>query len=191
MPDIASEAATPEAQDWQTEPASSSEAGEQAQAVKAEVLSEPPPPNFDKWRRFWIVPLWIGIGIAIIGGILMNWAYTASGEIGFWFFCASAPMLIGVLVIFSAYQSRTARWLHLRVQQAPGEKPQRIVLSFPLPLRLSMWFVRVFRHRIPQFQETNVDEILMAVDKTTSPDTPLYIEVDEGEKGEKVQIYIG
>jgi hypothetical protein len=44
---------------------------------------------------------------------------------------------------------------------------------------------------MPQFQQANLDEILQAVDDTTSPENPLYIEVDEGENGEKVQIYIG
>jgi hypothetical protein len=176
---------------WQVQADETTTPDDQPEILEPEVMTQPKPPDFDKWRRFWVVPLWIGVGIAILGGLLMNWALASTGGYGFWFFCATLPMLLGVLVIVLAWQSRTARWLHLRVQQAPGEKPQRIVLSFPLPLRITAWFMRTFRHRIPQMQETNFDEILQAVGESTSPETPLYIEVEEGGHGEKVQIYIG
>jgi hypothetical protein len=190
-PEAESKSAPSGLPDWQAEAAGAATPDDRPEVVEPEVMTQPKPPDFDKWRRFWVVPLWIGVGIAVLGGLLMNWALASTGGYGFWFFCATLPMLLGVLVIVLAWLSRTARWLHLRVQQAPGEKPQRIVLSFPLPLRLTAWFMRTFRHRIPQMQETNFDEILQAVGESTSPETPLYIEVDEGENGEKVQIYIG
>jgi hypothetical protein len=53
------------------------------------------------------------------------------------------------------------------------------------------WFVRTFKTRIPPLQEPSVDELLRALEENTSPDNPLYIEVDEGEHGERVQIFIG
>jgi hypothetical protein len=152
--------------------------------------SEPFDASMIYWRRWWMIPMWIGVGITVIGGLFMYLALRASG-IGFWFGCAWLPFLLGLAVMALAWGSRTARWLHLRVQQKPGERPQKIAISFPLPLRLTAWFLRVFGHRIPGLQNTSVDEIIMALGETTSPETPFYLEVDEGEDGEKVQIYIG
>jgi hypothetical protein len=40
-------------------------------------------------------------------------------------------------------------------------------------------------------REPSVDELLRALDENTSPDNPLFIEVAEGEHGERVQIFIG
>jgi hypothetical protein len=37
---------------------------------------------------------------------------------------------------------------------------------------------------------TNLDEVILALGKT-SPDQPFYVKVDEGEEGEKVEVYIG
>jgi hypothetical protein len=147
-------------------------------------------PDFDRWRRWWMLPLWVGVGITILGAWLMFAAQQSSG-LGFWFLCAWIPFAIGLLLIVIAWGSRTARWLHLRVQQQPGDWPRNIAISFPLPLRFTGWFMRTFRGRIPGLEDASIDELLTAVEHSTSPDTPIYIEVDDGENGEKVQIYIG
>lgn len=153
----------------------------------------PPEERFDpqklKWRNLWWIPMGVGVGILIIGALLMYWAWSASG-FGFWFACAWLPFLLGVAVVALAWSSRTARWLHLRVQQKPGEKPERITISLPLPLRLTAWFLRTFGDKIPHLGKTGLDEVILALE-ATSPETPFYLEVDEGANGEHVEIYIG
>lgn len=187
---------------WQSLPqaaefATAQEVGESSIPETGEVIDEIP--NFttaevgariDRLRRWWLIPLWVGIGITVLGGLLMYWAYQASG-LGFWFFCAWLPFLLGVAVLAFAVSSRTARWLHLRVRQKPGERPQTIAFSFPLPLRFAAWFVRNFGRYIPQLNRSGLDEMILALGRTTSSQMPLYIEVDEGDDGEQVQIYIG
>jgi len=146
--------------------------------------------SIDRWRRWWRIPLWVGVGITVIGSLLMFWAYQSTG-FSFWFGCAWLPFLTGLAVMVIAWGSRTARWLHLRVQQAPGNWPRTIAFSFPLPLRLAAWFVRTFGRFIPQLEPVGLDEMILALGRTTSTDTPFYVEVDEGENGERVQVYIG
>jgi hypothetical protein len=90
-----------------------------------------------------------------------------------------------------AWASRNSRWLHLRIHQKPGERPQTILLSFPLPLRVTAWFLRTFGRSIPQLKNSGVDELIQALEQNTVLADPFYIEVDEGEDGERVQIYIG
>lgn len=151
----------------------------------------PTAPDFYRWRRFWAYPFWAGVAVTILGSLLMFWAQQATG-MSFWFFCAGIPFTLGIVVMVLAWQSRSARWLHLRVQQKAGEWPKNFAISFPLPLGLSAWFMRTFRHRIPGMGETpvDIDAIMAALEHSTSPDNPLYVEVEEDD-GERVQIYIG
>jgi hypothetical protein len=148
------------------------------------------PPDAHKWQRWWMIPVWIGVAITVFGGLFMYLALRSSG-IGFWFICASSPFILGLLVIVLAWGSRNAPWLHLRVQQPPGEKPERIAFSMPLPIRPAAWFLRTFGRWIPSLREHAIDEMILAVSDKTGPENPLYIVVDEEDTGEKVEIYIG
>lgn len=150
------------------------------------------PEGVEKWRRWWTIPLWIGVGITVLGGLFMLLAYLGS-QIGFWFLCWSVFFAFGVMVIALSAQSRTARWLHLRVKQKPGERPANIAISFPLPLRLARWLMRIFGHWIPNTGGASAEDIISAldaVDETVSFENPVYIEVND-EDGEHVEIYIG
>lgn len=181
--------AKPEAQGGGPEPAleapPSSPSPPPAEAEKAL-----PIPEMGKWKLWWLIPLWIGLGIIVCGGLLMYWAYSAGG-FSFWFACATLPFLLGVLVAALASASRTSRWIHVRVNTGQEEWPQKISLSFPLPIRLTAWFLRVFGRFIPKLKDTGVDELIMALDGSTSPENPLFVDVHEGEGGERVQVYIG
>ena len=116
----------------------------------------------------------------------MLWVYQSTG-FSFWFGCTWLPFLLGVAVIAMAWGSRSARWLHLR------EWPRTFAFSFPLPLHFAAWFMRTFGKFIPQVNEIGLDfdQLIEAFETSTNPETPFYIEVDDGEGGEKVQIYIG
>jgi len=143
----------------------------------------------EKWKSWWWIPMWVGVGITLVAAFLMFLAWQ-SGGFGFWFACTWFPFLLGVLVMALAWGSRTARWIHVRVTQKPGEKPGKIAISLPIPLHLTAWFLRTFRHRIPGLENTAVDEVIMAL-KVASPETPFYVEVNEGDDGEHVEVYIG
>lgn len=155
-----------------------------------DALPLPDPEDLRKWKRWWTIPLWIGVGITVISGFLMFGAWSANG-IGFWFACTWFPFLLGVGVLSLAWGSRTSPWLHLRVQQKPGEKPERITISFPLPIRLTAWGLRVFGRFIPHVDATGLDKAILALKDATDEDVPLIVNVDDGEDGERVQIFIG
>ena len=152
------------------------------------------PPGLDasarKWRSWWWIPLWVGVGITVISAALMYWAYDSNNGFGFWFACTWFPFLLGVAVMALAWASRTARWLHVRVHQKEGERPRKIAISMPIPIRFTAWLVRLFRPHIPNVEGVNIDEMILALEKT-SPDTPMFVQVDEGENGERVEVYIG
>ena len=170
----------------------------ETQTTAADVVETPIPPAsadqlpFDaaRIRRYWVVPLWIGVGVTVIAGLLMYWANQAQG-IGFWFACASVPLIFGLLLIILAVQSRTARWLYLRVEQPGSEWPRVIQFGFPLPLAIAARLLRFLRGRIPNMPDIDLDEMLSSLGRSATPQNPFYVQVEDDEDGEKVEIYIG
>jgi hypothetical protein len=43
----------------------------------------------------------------------------------------------------------------------------------------------------PRLKDTNVDELIVALNDSVTRDEPLFIDVQEGADGERVQVYIG
>ena len=152
-------------------------------------VNPPDPEDIKKWKRWWVIPMWIGVGITVIGGALMYAAFARSG-MGFWFACAWFPFMLGVLVMALAWGSRTAPWLHVRVHQRPGQTPQKIAISFPLPIRLTSWGLKTFGHYIPNMEGVDLGSVIEAVDESAKDGTPFFVDVDD-EDGERVQVFIG
>ena len=141
-------------------------------------------------RRLWQIPLWIGVLITVLSAWGM-YALVHTARINFWFFCLIVLLLLGVLVIVAAIGSRKARWIFVDVHQKPGEKPARIFLGFPLPLKLASWGMRTFGHYIPDMDKAKVDGIVQVIETGFTGEEPLVVNVDEGDDGERVQVYIG
>jgi hypothetical protein len=146
------------------------------------------PRSAARMRKLWQIPFWIGAGILTVGALLMSAALQGAG-IGFLFLCASIPFLLGLGVLLLAWEARLSPWLHLRVHQAAGEWPSTIALSFPLPVRLATWALRLFGSWIPLPGDLSAEDMILALESGVSPDHPIYIEVEDG--GDHVQILIG
>lgn len=142
-------------------------------------------------RRLWVIPMWIGMGITVLAAY---WLYTLvqASNYGLWFYCAWVPFLVGVLLLALFAGSRTSRWLFVNVDRTRAQDwPQTITLGFPVPIGPVSWFLRNFGSNIQGLQHTQVDEILDVLAHGTSSETPLIVNVDESEGGERVQVYIG
>ncbi|MFT3892671.1 MAG: hypothetical protein QM730_13655 [Anaerolineales bacterium] len=143
-------------------------------------------------RQFAMIPLWIGVAIAV----LSSWGIYSvqqSAGVNFWFFCLMFPLLLGVLLIALSAGGQGSKWLYVNVDRRQAhDGPRNITLAFPLPLGLTAWFLRTFGHTIQGLENTNVDEIIQVLNATGTSDAPLIVNVhnDEGE-GEHVQVYIG
>ena len=141
-------------------------------------------------HRLWQIPLWIGIAF-IIASALGMYAIMRGSGLNFWFYFLLLPLLLGVALTAVAVGSRQARWIYVDVHQKPGEHPERIFLGFPLPLKLTAWILRTFGPWIPQLRRTNVDEVIQVIESGFAGDEPVIVNVDEGEGGERVKVYIG
>ncbi len=144
--------------------------------------------RMENLKRWWILPFGFGMLIMALGAIWMYTGYSTNG-FGFGFWMAWVPFLLGIFILAVSYQSRTSVWLHVRIKQKPGEKPQRIAISLPLPISLTQWIFSTFGNKIPGMQDQPLDEYTEML-KSVSPEEPFYVHVDEGD-GEVVEVFIG
>ena len=144
--------------------------------------------RMNRLKRWWILPFGIGILITVLGAIWMYMGYTANG-FGFGFWLSWIPFLLGIFILAVSFQSSRSVWLHVRIKQRPGESPQRIAISLPLPLNLTRWVFSTFGNKIPGMRDQPLDEYSEML-KSVSPEEPFYVHVDEGD-GEEVEVFIG
>jgi hypothetical protein len=172
-------------------------ADDEVEVIETEASANPARsagPDFEevkaRARRFAMVPLWIGIAFTVLGAYWM-YVLVQSANYGFWFFLAWFPLLLGILLVAISAGGMNSRWLYVNVDQQDNEWPRHITLGIPIPLGLVGWFLRNFGHYIRGMDKTSVDEVLMALAMANNLDEPLIINVDEGDNGERVQVYIG
>jgi hypothetical protein len=137
--------------------------------------------------RFWIYPLMVGGFILTVGLLVVGLLYTIGASRG-WLVCGWLQMILGVMVVLLAWWTRRARWLHLRISEGDSQK---IAFSFPLPLTLAAWGLKVAQPFVPRLKETGVDDLIIAMRDSATGDQPLYIDVQDDEDGEHVELYIG
>jgi len=165
----------------------------QTKTNDSEVIEYPRIPEeelkrMNRLKRWWILPFGIGILITILGAIWMYMGYAANG-FGFGFWLSWIPFLLGIFILAVSFQSSRSVWLHVRIKQRPGQTPQRIAISLPLPLNLTQWVITTFGNKIPGMQDQPIDEYSEML-KSVSPEEPFYVHVDEGD-GEEVEVFIG
>jgi hypothetical protein len=152
-------------------------------------------PEFDQVRRRAMRFSGVFLSIGIIFTVLSAWAMFGiqkNNGLNFWFFCLTMPLFLGILLMMFGASSRTSRWIYVNVDRThQKEWPRNITLAFPLPLGLAAWFLKNFGGSISGFKNTNVDEILQAIAMAKNISEPLIVNVDEGNEGEKVQVFIG
>jgi hypothetical protein len=78
----------------------------------------------------------------------------------------------------------------VNVDQRSGEWPRHITLGFLLPLGLASWLLQNLGHSLRGMKRQRVEEMLSLL-AAANVREPLIVNVDEGERGERVQVYIG
>lgn len=142
-------------------------------------------PNLpNRWRYWWTIPLSIGFAMGVTG-----WGLSQLG--GWWWVCAGPLLVLGAGVMILSAATCKSPWVHVRVKTGEDKWPRRIAISLPLPLGLT---ARILRWRGLSFgglDETAIDDLILALEGSLSAGEPIYIEVDEGESGEKITIILG
>ncbi|MBI5964151.1 MAG: hypothetical protein HY863_11790 [Chloroflexi bacterium] len=152
-------------------------------------------PEFDQVRRRAMRFSGAFLAIGITFTVLSAWAMFGiqkNNGLNFWFFCMTMPLFLGVLLTILGAGSRTSRWMYVNVDRSHQEEwPRNITIALPLPLGLVGWFLKNFGHSISGLGNTNVDEVVQAIAMAKNISEPLIVNVDDGDDGEKVQVFIG
>jgi hypothetical protein len=152
-------------------------------------------PEFDQVRRRANRFSSAFLSIGIIFTVLSAWAMFGiqkNNGLNFWFFCMTMPLFLGILLTALGAGSRTSRWIYVNVDRShQTEFPRHLTIAFPLPLGLVAWFLKNFGGSISGLKKTNVDEIIQAIAMAKNISEPLIVNVDDGDDGEKVQVFIG
>ena len=173
-------------------------AGEEIEVIEAGPAFGSAPsdaPEFEEVRRramrFAMIPLWAGVIITVLSAWGM-FSVQQNAGLNFWFFCLTLPLLFGILLLALGAGSTSSRWMYVNVDRTyQDEWPRNITLALPLPLGLVGWFLKNFGSHIDGLKRTSVDEVLMAISMAKSITEPLIVKVDDGDSGERVQVYIG
>jgi hypothetical protein len=159
-------------------------------SASPDVLTQGHGPGQDgdsRWARFWIYPMIAGIGVLVLAALLLAWLYTSEAAKG-WLVCGWLPVLLGVAVVLLALWTRRTTWMHLRITE---EGRRKLAFSFPLPLGLAAWAVRIARPFVPRLQQTGVDDLILALRASASRGEPIAIDVQDDERGERIEVYVG
>jgi hypothetical protein len=168
------------------------ESGEEEARASApeEVVFPGPPPDQgreSRWARFWVYPLMAGVTVLVLAALLLVWLYAGDVATG-WLVCGWLPLLLGLTIVLLALWTRRTTWMHLRISE---EGQRKMAFSFPLPLGLAAWVVRIAQPFVPQLQEIGADDLILALRTSASRGEPISIDVQDDEEGERVEVYIG
>lgn len=159
---------------------------------EAEWEPAPPDPVVERLKRrvrsFYLIPLFGGTFLTVFIAWVM-YQSIQNDSLGFVFYCLLFPtLLLGILLLTLGAASQNSSWVYVDVQQKPGKKPGRILFGFPL--NLARWLMNTFKGTMP-FKEREKAEMMMQVMNDTTRSEPIVVQVDEGEDGDKVNVYIG
>jgi hypothetical protein len=148
-------------------------------------------PAFEPTRPGFVVIVWqivFGVGVAVLaaGGVLLSRAYGGEAMPGLTW--AWVIFALGLLVMGLGWWLRQARWFTLRVREHDGPA---FTIALPLPLGLVIWLLRAAKPFVPQLQEMEADQLILAMRDELRDGRPLVINVDEGENGDQVELYFG
>ena len=161
--------------------------------VSESVTTSEPPPDLNKYRRFWKIPFFISLAVLLLFGFWLRSIYQSTeGAITFGFICVWTLFMFAGFITLLAFLSRRSTWLHVRVKEKEGK---RIAISLPLPLRMANWGIGIARGFVDDETRghlTMASEFINAAQDTMREPgaEPLFINVDDDD-GDHVQVFIG
>lgn len=138
----------------------------------------------------WLIPLLLGGFLTALPAYRLYQQISMGGlSAGFWIFMI--PFVIGVFLIFLGWALQNSKWIYIDVEQPIGKKPQRILLSFPIPFLFVSKILPLFENKLSKnIQKLNLHTILKAMDEQIEVGDPAFINVND-EDGTRVNIYLG
>lgn len=135
-------------------------------------------------RNSWQIVFGVGVAVLAGGGFLLTRGYTREGTPGLaW---GWVIFVLGLLILLLGWWLQRARWFYLRVRERDGSS---FTIALPLPLGLVVGLLRIAKPFVPQLEELEVDQLILAMRGELESGRSFVISVDEGEDGDQVEMY--
>ena len=109
----------------------------QSTPLEGDVFSAGKAPDFERFRGFWRIPFTIALATLIVCGVLfMALLRSTDGIMTFGAKFLLGIVLLAALVMALAWFVKNARWLHVRVRSAGGD---RFRISLPFSTSVLRW----------------------------------------------------
>lgn len=164
------------------------------EAMVGEVLSASAlPPDLQRFRRFWRLPFLISLTLLLFSALLLAAVLSSTGgDFTFGSVCMLGLALLAAGGMALAWWSRSAPWVHIRVQ---SEKGSRVRISFPFAPRLARWALAFSRRLVDGDARAGLDTAAAMIEAVANniqtTGEPLTLSVDDRVDGEKVLVYVG
>lgn len=147
------------------------------------------PPDMSRLRQMWRIPFSISLTILGLSATILLSLRGVKNRRGRFIKTLTLPItILAALAALVSYWSKSAPWIHVRVQQESG---QRFAISLPLPLQPVRSGIDMARQWVTDDKSGDIldaaSEFLTAIDSQEAGD-PLTIDVDDGDK---VQVFVG
>lgn len=163
------------------------------EAMVGEVLSAAPrPPDLDRYRRLWRIPFLVALTLLLFFAVLFAGVVTRNSEVTFGVICLLGFVLLAAGGLALAWWSRSAPWIHIRVQSQTGS---RVRISFPFAPGLARWTLAFGRRFVDGDARAGLDTAAAMIEAVANniqtTGEPLTLAVDDQVDGEKVLVYVG
>jgi len=132
------------------------------------------------WQRWWLLPFGVGVLLTVLGAWWMYDGMTSAG-LGWGFWLAWFPFLLGLALMILGFFSRSMPWLFIKVHEVNEDGGEdNVNLMFPLPIGLAGWGLRTFGHHLPEeARQVDIAGMLETFEANRDQDAPLMVVVDE------------
>ena len=138
---------------------------------------------------FWIIPLILGGIITAYSATWMYQNYNNSG-LGYRLWISFIPFVVGIFLIYLSWVLQSANWLNIVVRQPVGEKPEKIVIGFPVPIKFTAAILKIFHRFLPKkVQKQEILDFLIDFDGVVTKENPMHINVND-EDGSNVELFL-
>jgi len=157
-------------------------------APKVEFIQNEPP-KAQRSQSWWLILIAVGALFAVLAGLWMR-ADLGDGSLGLGFFCAWAPMSIGVLLLLLGWFARHGPWANVNFTSRRVGGRVKADINMQVPIGIAGSVLHFVGDRVPALGREDVDRLVVALEQAGKHGEPIQIRTDSENGEDSVDITI-